>query len=151
MDGADEGNRTPVSSLGSLRSAIEPHPRQAASYQPPLGTGPARLPVDSGSSGPTADVRHDRPVDHSSHGGAMTSPFGPLVLVADPSQARGQVGLQLPRLEGALRASGQEYRTLLLRRPGEARAAVREALQGGERFIVAVGDDGMVHEVVNGM
>jgi hypothetical protein len=26
--GADEGNRTPVSSLGSLRSAIEPHPRE---------------------------------------------------------------------------------------------------------------------------
>ena len=26
--GADEGNRTPVSSLGSLRSTIEPHPRE---------------------------------------------------------------------------------------------------------------------------
>jgi hypothetical protein len=28
--GAGEGNRTPVSSLGSLRSAIEPHPRGPA-------------------------------------------------------------------------------------------------------------------------
>jgi diacylglycerol kinase (ATP) len=81
----------------------------------------------------------------------MTSPFGPLVLVADPSQARGQVGLQLPRLEEALRALGLEHRTVSVRGPGEARTAAREALRGGERFIVAVGDDRIVHEVVNGM
>jgi diacylglycerol kinase (ATP) len=116
MDGADEGNRTPVSSLGSLRSAIEPHPRQAAFYQP-----------------------------------HMTSPFGPMVLVADPSGARGQVGLHLPRLEDALRTMDLEYRVALVRAPGDASAVTREALEGGERFIVAVGDDRIVHEVVNGM
>jgi YegS/Rv2252/BmrU family lipid kinase len=35
--------------------------------------------------------------------------------------------------------------------PGDAVKATREALQAGETFIVAVGGDGTVHEVVNGM
>jgi diacylglycerol kinase (ATP) len=81
----------------------------------------------------------------------MTSSFGPLVLVADPSLASGQVGLQLPRLEDALRAMDLEYRTVRVKGSGEAQTATREALLEGERFIVAVGDDAVVHEVVNGM
>jgi diacylglycerol kinase (ATP) len=35
--------------------------------------------------------------------------------------------------------------------PGHAAEAARDALQGGERYLVAAGGDGTVHEVVNGM
>lgn len=35
--------------------------------------------------------------------------------------------------------------------PGYATQAARDALQGGERYLVAAGGDGTVHEVVNGM
>jgi YegS/Rv2252/BmrU family lipid kinase len=81
----------------------------------------------------------------------MSSPFGPLVLVADPSLAGGQVGLQLPRLEKTLEAMRLEHRTVRVQRPGEAMEVTRASLKSGERFVVAVGDDRIVHEVVNGM
>src|SRR5207245_2294772 len=35
--------------------------------------------------------------------------------------------------------------------PGHATEAARQALRDGERYLVAVGGDGTVHEVVNGM
>jgi diacylglycerol kinase (ATP) len=81
----------------------------------------------------------------------LTSPFGPMVLVVDPSAGEGQVARQLPRVEDALRALDLEYRVARVEKPGQARAAAREALQGGERFLVAVGGDHVLNEVVNGM
>jgi diacylglycerol kinase (ATP) len=82
---------------------------------------------------------------------ALTSPFGPMVLLADPSGGGGQVGLQLRRLEEALRALGLEHRVVRAKTHRGAGAATREALERGERFVVAVGDDRLIHEVVNGM
>ena len=81
----------------------------------------------------------------------MASPYGPLVVVANPHAGRGRVGAELPELERQLNARGLRYRIELTRGPGDASRAAREALEGGERFIVAVGGDGTVHEVVNGM
>src|SRR5215468_3300725 len=62
-DGAGEGNRTPVSSLGSLRSAIEPHPperpggrsRAHSNKAPRAPRKPARgagLPAPASVAGP---------------------------------------------------------------------------------------------------
>ena len=81
----------------------------------------------------------------------MTSPFGPLVLIANPRAGRGRVDAALPEAERVLREAGLEYRIVRTTRPGHATEAAREALLGGERFLVAVGGDGTVHEVVNGM
>jgi len=81
----------------------------------------------------------------------MTSPFGPLVLIANPRAGRGRVDAALPEAERVLREAGLEYRVVRTARPGHATGAAREALLGGERFLVAVGGDGTVHEVVNGM
>ncbi len=81
----------------------------------------------------------------------MTSPFGPLVLIANPRAGRGKVGKALPKIERILKAKGLGYRIVQTTHPGHATQAARDALQGGERYLVAAGGDGTVHEVVNGM
>jgi YegS/Rv2252/BmrU family lipid kinase len=81
----------------------------------------------------------------------MTSPFGPLVLIANPSAGRGRVDQALPRVESVLRNENLSYRIVRTTHPGHAAEAARQALRAGERYLVAVGGDGTVHEVVNGM
>jgi len=81
----------------------------------------------------------------------VTSPFGPLVLIANPRAGRGKVDAALPRVERVLRDEGLDYRIVRTTHPGHATEAARHALRNGERFLVAAGGDGTVHEVVNGM
>lgn len=81
----------------------------------------------------------------------MTSPFGPLVVIANPRSGRGRVGAELPKIERTLRDGGLDYRIVQTTHPGHATEAARDALRGSERYLVAVGGDGTVHEVVNGM
>ena len=81
----------------------------------------------------------------------MTSPFGPLVLIANPRAGRGKVGEALPKIERILTDTGLDYRVVRTTHPGHATQAARDALLGGERYLVAAGGDGTVHEVVNGM
>ena len=75
----------------------------------------------------------------------MTSPFGVLALIADP-----RMRPHLPQLERALAARGLEHRTFVANGV-EPAALARDALEGGHRFVVAVGDDATVQGVVNGM
>ncbi len=81
----------------------------------------------------------------------MTSPFGPLVLIANPSAGRGAAARALPRIESVLQNKGLSYRVVRTTHPGHATEAAGQALEHGERYLVAVGGDGTVHEVVNGM
>ena len=81
----------------------------------------------------------------------MTSPFGPLVLIVNPRAGRGQVDAALPQVENVLRNLELGYRIVRTTHPGHATQAARDALRSGERFLVAAGGDGTVHEVVNGM
>ena len=81
----------------------------------------------------------------------MTSPFGPLVLIANPNAGRGAVSKALPCVESVLRNKNLAYRIVRTTHPGHATEAARQALSDGERYLVAVGGDGTVHEVVNGM
>ena len=81
----------------------------------------------------------------------MTSPFGPLVVIANPRAGRGKVDAALPQVENVLRSLDLGYRIIRTTHPGHATQAARDALQAGERFLVAAGGDGTVHEVVNGM
>ncbi|HEY3647579.1 MAG TPA: diacylglycerol kinase family protein [Streptosporangiaceae bacterium] len=81
----------------------------------------------------------------------MTSPFGPLVLIANPNAGRGTVSRALPRVERVLTEADLAYRVVRTTHPGHATEAARHALSNGERYLVALGGDGTVHEVVNGM
>ena len=82
---------------------------------------------------------------------ATTSPFGPLVVIANPRSGRGKLEAALPQVERILRDQGLAYRIVRTTRPGHATQAARDALLAGERYLVAAGGDGTVHEVVNGM
>ncbi|MBW3562014.1 MAG: diacylglycerol kinase family lipid kinase [Actinobacteria bacterium] len=81
----------------------------------------------------------------------MTSPFGPMLLIANPTAGRGRQAV-LPRLRRALDDRDLEHEVQLTKGPGHAAALAREAIETGRsRFVVAVGGDGTVHEVVNGL
>ena len=77
----------------------------------------------------------------------MTSPFGRLVLIVDRRAGE----LELATVLNLLRQRDLPNRSIEVNQSTEATEATREALNSGERFIVAVGDDGTVHDVVNGM
>lgn len=81
----------------------------------------------------------------------MTSPFGPMVLIVNVKAGRGKVAAALPEIESHLSRRGLEYEVRQTRGPGHATEIARQVLSSGGRFVVAVGGDGTVHEVVNGM
>jgi diacylglycerol kinase (ATP) len=81
----------------------------------------------------------------------VASPFGELVVIANPRAGRGRVGQELPELERQLLARRLAHRIRQTEGPGHATALAREALDEGVRFLVAVGGDGTIQEVVNGM
>ena len=80
-----------------------------------------------------------------------TSPFGPAEIIANPRSGRGKVGAHLVEIERFLADAGLSYRIVRTTHPGHATDAARDALTRGERYLVAVGGDGTVHEVLNGM
>jgi len=81
----------------------------------------------------------------------VSSPFGTAYVIANPKAGRGMVGQELPELERALRQRRLAYEIHETTASGDAERLARAALEAGFRFLVAVGGDGTVDEVVNGM
>ncbi|MFN2388840.1 MAG: diacylglycerol kinase family protein [Actinomycetota bacterium] len=81
----------------------------------------------------------------------VTSPFGPLVLICNPRSGRGSVERALPEVIERLEARDLAYEVRRTEGRGHASAIARDALHQGKRFVVAMGGDGTIHEVVNGM
>ncbi len=81
----------------------------------------------------------------------MTSSFGTLTVIANPKAGGGGVRAQLPELERALQDRDLPYRLHIAEDRGDATSFAAAALRGGARFLVAVGGDGTVQQVVNGM
>ncbi len=61
------------------------------------------------------------------------------------------MGKELPRLVAALTAAGAEPEVVTTERPGHAVDLARTASRNGADTVVAVGGDGTVNEVVNGL
>jgi diacylglycerol kinase (ATP) len=80
----------------------------------------------------------------------VSQPFGPPLLVGNPSAGVGRDPV-LPRLSAALRSRGIVHDQAETEGPGHATVLARQAVLDGRRFVVAVGGDGTVHEVVNGL
>ncbi|MGH9179226.1 MAG: diacylglycerol/lipid kinase family protein [Acidimicrobiales bacterium] len=81
----------------------------------------------------------------------MPSPFGPLALIVNPRAGR-RGEARLGQLREALAGAGLDHDLWPTAGPGDATRLARRLLTDeGRRFLVAVGGDGTVHEVVNGM
>ncbi len=79
------------------------------------------------------------------------SAFGELTVIADPRAGGGRVAGELPALERALARRDLPYTLHQAEAPGDAARFAREALVQGRRYLVAVGGDGTVQDVLNGM
>ncbi|MGZ4204056.1 MAG: diacylglycerol/lipid kinase family protein [Actinomycetota bacterium] len=81
----------------------------------------------------------------------MTSPYGRMCMIVNPQAGRGAIGRALPRITAVIEEEGLEYDIVQTDVAGHAEQLAREAVESGCTFVVAVGGDGTVHEVVNGM
>ena len=81
----------------------------------------------------------------------MSSPFGPITIICNSKSGRGSVAKALPEVEQHLRDRDLDYDVVHTTHGEHAIHIAREALENGSRFLAAMGGDGTVHEVVNGM
>lgn len=73
------------------------------------------------------------------------------VVIANPMARKGGCGRAWPQIEARLRRHLPQFEVRLTTHPGHATTLAREAVAQGFDTFVAVGGDGTVNEVVNGM
>ena len=73
------------------------------------------------------------------------------VFLVNPASDSGATGRRWPELVRRASAAGLRGDTLLSERPGHLTDLARQAASGGAKLFVAVGGDGTVNEVVNGL
>jgi diacylglycerol kinase (ATP) len=81
----------------------------------------------------------------------VSSPFGKAFIIANSRAGKGAVGRDPERFERLLSEAGLEYEMALTEHAGHAVELARRATEEGYSYLVAVGGDGTIHEVVNGM
>lgn len=72
-------------------------------------------------------------------------------LIINPIAGRGRTRRQLPALKALLQEEGIPFELRITAGPGDAVLLAQEAAQSGAKTIVAVGGDGTIHEVANGL
>ena len=81
----------------------------------------------------------------------MTSPYGRISLICNVRSGRGGVAKALPEVKKNLDERGLDYEVYYTESHRHASRLTRDALDRGSNFITAMGGDGTIHEVVNGM
>lgn len=81
----------------------------------------------------------------------MTHPFGALHLIVNGRPGNGSAQKALPGLRRLLDAEGIDHHAHLTTGRGHATELTRDLVDGGVRYVAAVGGDGTVHEVANGL
>lgn len=71
--------------------------------------------------------------------------------VVNPAAGRGRALRVWEEVRAVLRGAGMEVEAELTARPGHATALAQEALRGERSAVLAVGGDGTIHEVANGL
>ena len=71
--------------------------------------------------------------------------------IVNPKSGRGRPHRLWPQISEVFRAQGRSFDVAFTQGRGQGKALARQALQDGFDLIVAVGGDGVVNEVVNGM
>jgi len=72
-------------------------------------------------------------------------------IILNPAADRGRAAKLASPLQAAMRAAGAECRLVQTTRRGEAAELAQEAALSGWAAVIAVGGDGAVHEVANGL
>lgn len=72
-------------------------------------------------------------------------------LIVNPTAGRGRTRVALPSIVQRLNDHGIEHEILMTDSPGHATELARRLVAQGATTIVAVGGDGTVHEVINGL
>lgn len=80
----------------------------------------------------------------------MVAPEKTLIIL-NPVAGHGRSLALRPQVEYRLKKNGVEFETVLTERPGHALELAADAYQNGYRTIAAMGGDGTLSEVVNGM
>jgi len=75
----------------------------------------------------------------------------PMRLIVNPVAGAGRGAALAPRLQDELRRQGAEFDMVMTEGPDHAVDLARQAVTDGCRLVVAVGGDGTMHEVVNGL
>lgn len=84
-------------------------------------------------------------------GAVDAAPYGPATLIVPRGQDGTDPAPVVAEIEAALRSTGLPFRFETVGHPAEASALSRELLRRGDRFLVAVGPDEVVHHVVDGL
>jgi len=74
-----------------------------------------------------------------------------IAAIANPQAASGRVGRLLPQLAGRLRARLGEVTLRVTDSPEHATGIARELVEAGVDLIIAIGGDGTINEVANGL
>jgi diacylglycerol kinase (ATP) len=72
-------------------------------------------------------------------------------MIVNPRAGRGAIARALPQIKEVVESEELEYEIVETTAPGHAQELAHAAVQSGIMFVVAVGGDGTVHEVVNGL
>ena len=85
-------------------------------------------------------------------GMTATGPLAPdVVLIVNPTAGRGKAGRQVTEIKRLLGNTAAEWSWQFTEKSGDALMLARAAAAGGTRLVVAVGGDGTLHEVMNGV
>jgi YegS/Rv2252/BmrU family lipid kinase len=96
-------------------------------------------------------TRTDEPAPADQPEAPLAGRRGPARLIVNPRAGNGAVRRVVPQLTAALTEGGLEFDVVQTRHADDGAALAREALDAGIRYLVAVGGDGTIHHVVNGM
>ena len=77
--------------------------------------------------------------------------WGPVGVIVNPVAGRGRALRLLPRVVASFAAMRAMHHIYVTTQPGEASAVAHRFVSDGMRLVVAVGGDGTVNEVVNGL
>lgn len=74
-----------------------------------------------------------------------------VVLIVNPTAGRGKAGRQVPEIKRLLGGAAAGWQWQFTEKSGDAAALAHLAATSGTRLVVAVGGDGTLHEVMNGV
>jgi len=75
----------------------------------------------------------------------------PVVVILNPVAGSGKALTLLPKVISAIESLGRQYHIHLTVRAGDGRVATERLARQGASVIIAVGGDGTIHEVANGL